>query len=464
MPAAGIYYPRWHEQPPPFTRVPRTLFGPHAVIPLNDIGGDAIDAVSSGIADSSVQPDFGQTPNARGNYGLFDSATTYVGFSDDDDNYDVGDGSWTFTLWCNHDGSGGNMRLVSKGGSQDTLAGYNFGRRSLGSLNLECSDGTTRLINNDFLLPNGTISNDGRWYFIVVGLERGVGAFAYAIDTTDHSIVSGTDAYTGTENFDASQPFNIGRLTSNAAYWGGGIQDVRLWKRTLSFAEVMEQYNAGFANYDIYESPVSYFAVPAAAAAEIGQVPQGVFSLSGFDAAALVTDIADIPQGVFALTGFDFEAEIPNIGQVPQGIFALTGFDFLAKDTDKAIIPQGAFLLAGFDFEAEVPWISQLPAGAFLLAGFDFEAEVPWLAQLPQGAFLLTGFDFEAEIPNLSKLPQGAFSLVGFDFDAVVSAGEAAVLPQGIFTLVGFGPAANNSSSIGADSDIMARWRRRGRR
>jgi hypothetical protein len=180
----------------------------------------------------------GTLPGEAGRHGgamLFDgtddtvTASGYKGIS--------GTASRTITAWIKSTASGTNMGIVSWGGSGSgkkmvlrTLAGSN-------ALRIEV-EGGSRTGSSDII--------DGKWHFVVMTLATGGGS----PNITDAKLyVDGVEEVSYT---DVGQAVNTGSASDvvignslSSSYFDGSIDDVRIYDKALSDAEVLELYKQG---------------------------------------------------------------------------------------------------------------------------------------------------------------------------------------------------------------------------
>ncbi|MBI2113158.1 MAG: prepilin-type N-terminal cleavage/methylation domain-containing protein [Candidatus Wildermuthbacteria bacterium] len=156
-----------------------------------------------------------------------------------DGHLDFGTGDFTISFWMLRDSNvQNNLRVLSKGGCCDDVAlnpaaaGYAFFGSNT-NLQFGIGDGGPRT----FVNAGGTIEV-GKWQH-VVGTRSGSSMRLYI----DGILRGSTDSGLATSISNPSTNFYIGR--SNAQYWDGKIDDVRIYNSVFSLAQVQELYAQG---------------------------------------------------------------------------------------------------------------------------------------------------------------------------------------------------------------------------
>jgi hypothetical protein len=163
----------------------------------------------------------------------FNGSSHYISITDSDA-LDFGTGDFTISAWVNPTTLSG--RITNKRdetGAQDQGATFSINSSGFASLATEEQGAGSTAV-------NGTIAvNDGNWHH-VVGVRSGTTLSAYVDGAFDNSA-------TGTvRNVSTSTSLLIGAgakgSTPTDTYFGGGIDDLRMYDRALSAAEVLELY------------------------------------------------------------------------------------------------------------------------------------------------------------------------------------------------------------------------------
>jgi uncharacterized delta-60 repeat protein len=160
--------------------------------------------------------------NANSAY-QFDGATAYIDFGSPSDLAFTGD--FTLAAWCNFAGGTQNPRILSYG--QPT--GYEL-----------ITDGTGSTRSFDFICNGTPLSTpvsftQNVWYSVVAVVQNGT-AYLYV-----NGVLSATNPVTKPAY---AADFEIGAKAQNSSdYWGGAIDEVRLYNRALSSNDVAALFN-----------------------------------------------------------------------------------------------------------------------------------------------------------------------------------------------------------------------------
>lgn len=169
----------------------------------------------------------GATWNGSGNIGSdslsFDGTSDYVGLSN---LFDFGDGDFSISAWVKSSALS-SSRIVSNYDGSTAHFGLNGSFQTAGQVEFICRDSGS----NDIRVSTGDLS-DGTWHH-VVGVRVGVTGYIYADGA---QVDSHTNTATGSVT-SGSAP-NIGRSPSDAHYYTGDVDDVRVYDRALSPPEI----------------------------------------------------------------------------------------------------------------------------------------------------------------------------------------------------------------------------------
>jgi hypothetical protein len=145
-------------------------------------------------------------------------------------------GNITVALWAKWTASGDFYVALSKNDSGANQNGYAFWTHAFFGQQMvfQIGDNTTRHIE---VLSGGT-PNDGRWHHFV-GTWDGAIVRVYL-----DGVEGGNDAYTYTL-VSSAFPLNIGKNANGAEYFPGSLDDVRVYNRALSAAEIKQLYQLG---------------------------------------------------------------------------------------------------------------------------------------------------------------------------------------------------------------------------
>ena len=135
------------------------------------------------------------------------------------------------SLWFKTAGHSGTATLINNGGANSGETGYFLGLNSNGTIKFEAGTGTV----------NGTVNYaDSNWHQIVLTLNSG--AYNIYVDGNTTPVITGSGAFTTT----ATRPTWIGQFSytaSNLEFFNGSIDQVRVFNKAISAAEVTTLYN-----------------------------------------------------------------------------------------------------------------------------------------------------------------------------------------------------------------------------
>jgi len=173
----------------------------------------------------------------------FDGSNDYVAIADPaNGSLDVGTGDFTLSIWIRPNVN--NARFLSKGGFANLTAGYVLNLKVGNTVELECSNGTTRPIS----ASGGSVTVDGiAWTHVVAVVDRNVGYKVYL----NGSVSFSGSVDTSSDNFNSSQNLNIGRRSDGSDYHTGCIGATYIFKRALSANEVAQLYINPLAPFEL---------------------------------------------------------------------------------------------------------------------------------------------------------------------------------------------------------------------
>lgn len=152
-------------------------------------------------------------------------------------------GDMSISAWVKIESAPGNYKLVSKWGASNgsyMLAYYdNAGTKKIRLDLYDNGDGSNNVpVDWTYTLTNGT------WYHIVVVTD--VGATNSVSELFINGVSQGTGTHTGVNAiFSGTGAFNIGAYGGIDGYADGMIDEVGIWNKLLTGAEVTELYNSG---------------------------------------------------------------------------------------------------------------------------------------------------------------------------------------------------------------------------
>jgi len=148
----------------------------------------------------------------------------------------------TMEAWVNIS-PGSTQYSTILGKSYDNTSGWDF--RVTSATNTTTTDITFRVNGNAVGSPPVLTLNNGTWYYLVATYD-GSKTLVY-----ENSVLSGTYNHTGSINSTISS-FAVGKESAHTWYSAATVDDVHIYNRALTAAEVSDLYNA---NYDTIIAP-----------------------------------------------------------------------------------------------------------------------------------------------------------------------------------------------------------------
>ena len=166
-----------------------------------------------------------------------------------------------------------NGVIVNKGGFGSELPGQNMNygiwltNQEKIQGGFESADGT------DYYVTATPLYNDGNWHYAVLTYDGS--ALRMYVD----GVQVGWRPITATPDSGSNQPLRIGRNSQGANnYFTGGIDEVRMWNRAITAAEVSGHYSTGVFDSSgqlVYMNGVNYNSMPTANAGPDQTVNEG---------------------------------------------------------------------------------------------------------------------------------------------------------------------------------------------
>ncbi|KJU84815.1 LamG domain protein jellyroll fold domain protein, partial [Candidatus Magnetobacterium bavaricum] len=207
-----------------------------AYYPFN---GNANDESGSGNGNNGVVHGATLTTDRFGNANkAYSFNNSYIEIADSN-SLDIGTNSYTTVAWIKTNDVSTQGRIFSKGASGCEI-GY--------MMRLDATTHSITIENSNtkggcyIVLTSSTLIDDNKWHFVVAVVERSSGAKIYIDgkidastnkDTSGLSVANGLNAKIGMSYINPMEPFN------------GSIDDVRIYNRALSDAEVQQLYTEG---------------------------------------------------------------------------------------------------------------------------------------------------------------------------------------------------------------------------
>jgi len=201
----------------------------------NLIGWWKLDEASGNVISDSIGNDDGNATNmAAGNIGLTGKINNAIDFDGVDDyvetiNYNIVESNFSISTWIKCRNVGPRQPFLE----EDLASGKGF--------MVELNGSTVRFWNGYSQLSGSIGLSSDIWYLIVVTFD-GTNRYLYINDVLDNSVAT-TFGTTSSENL------NIGLGEWNAGgnefYFGGLMDDVRIYNKALSLSEIQALYDQG---------------------------------------------------------------------------------------------------------------------------------------------------------------------------------------------------------------------------
>jgi len=169
----------------------------------------------------------------------FDGSDDYVQIQDNS-SLDTDEGAFTFSFWINPNTSASQQMLLAKRSASTTKE-------------FHILLGPTGYISFDRYLPSGGGVNSttgivkfNTWNYVTVVFDDSANQVSYYVNGVYDTTASYTEEYAGTQT--GNLYFGRDPITDNLPY-GGLLDDVKIWNKALSSAEIAWEYNQGAPIY-----------------------------------------------------------------------------------------------------------------------------------------------------------------------------------------------------------------------
>jgi hypothetical protein len=182
------------------------------------------------------------------NFLQFDGSTGYVTVPNNAV-LNVGTGDYTICFWCKFSGLNVQKVILDYFGTS-TLIGYSVTTDSNGQPQSGYGD-----IDGVFVGLKATSAPIGSWFFFAFSVDRDGNNSLYL---NNNSPIVGTDHYA--TSLDGATVMTIGQILDDS-YFSGSLDDLRIYKKALSQAEVNTIYAGGVGKkYDIADAGAASWA------------------------------------------------------------------------------------------------------------------------------------------------------------------------------------------------------------
>jgi hypothetical protein len=228
---------------------------------VRDISGSGNNGNTSGISTSTFY-----TLGKIGQGVQFDGVNDYVNvgtlgsFGASDGQAQMQQGS-TVSMWVKTTNTTDIMTLMGNSNANDTLPGFgiSLNRGQFGMLNGQIRVSWTQTSNwGSIYIADATGINDGNWHHIVA-VHKLTGTQELWIDGQSKATVSARSLFSGFQSWSISPGLGIGAEINAGGtaqdYFRGSMDDVRIYNRTLSAAEIAELYSFGASKLGVTKTP-----------------------------------------------------------------------------------------------------------------------------------------------------------------------------------------------------------------
>jgi hypothetical protein len=329
----------------------------------------------------------------------FSGSTKYVSIANASA-FDVNDTTFSISGWFRSSSSTSNLAMVAKGAAPAAIGGYAvlLNYPSTGRVGVFTKDNAGSGLLSSVRNSASSSLNDNKWHFLT------------AVITTNTSTGSGNDIAIYIDG-----ALNQGALTTGAPYGGtnsdnlalgaravpssptsffiGQLDDVRIYNRALSGAEVLQTYVEGPGGLFTPRRRLFLSAAPAGGPTYSLACDAGAVALTGIGANLRANRKLTASAGAVALTGVDANLRAARKVSTSAGAFTLTGVDANLHAGRKLATSAGAFTLTGVDATLGKSTTFAVDAGAFTLTGIAASLGASHKLAASAGSFALTGVD-----------------------------------------------------------------------
>lgn len=242
---------------------------------------------------------------------------------------------------------------------------------------------------------NFGVPTTATWYFVVAWHDSVNNLIGISVNAGTANTTAWT---TGVK--DSTQPFLIGGGSSLPM--DGRIDEVGIWKRVLSGAEITELYNGGTgrnyayiaANYKIDATLGAYTLTGVAAsllAARRLTAEAGSYTLNGQTASLLAVRRLTAEAGAYTLSGQAVSLLISRLLAAESGTYILNGYDVELLASRLLAAEAGSYTLSGQAVSLIAQRIMLAGAGAYVLTGQPASFLLSRVLTAERGSYVLNG-------------------------------------------------------------------------
>lgn len=202
---------------------------------LDEVSGSLVDTSASGLNGSATGTTVvsGKISNSRS----FNGSSDFISVTDSGSIFALANTTFTVSVWFKN---GNNGAIIAKSGG---TSGWNIGAGTTFSSNTKNTSGSCILRSS-----SSSSLNDGKWHLGVAiittdTVTAGNNHITLYVDSVlDQGAESGTLVYTSPTT--ALLTFGK-RTTLTSAFYSGGCDNIRIYNRALTAADVLQLYNQG---------------------------------------------------------------------------------------------------------------------------------------------------------------------------------------------------------------------------
>jgi len=307
-------------------------------------------------------------------------------------------GALSISLWVNADTLSADRQLVSKNDNNISNSEFGIIYRSTGKFAFFSANAS----NYYYLSTNSTYSATN-WYHVVVtraGSSSGSAVLIYVNGSSVATTVDSTDpSFVGTSSY----PLNIGSQNNNNSAFDGKIDEVGIWTRELTSAEVTQLYNSG--NGLSYPFGNSYTLA----------ITKGAYTLTGIATAFRRALNILITKGTYVYTGIATAFNRGKGFQAITGSYILTGNNALFGKVISMLAISGSYAYTGFATGLAKTKLLIASVGNYIYNGIATGISHGRKITITKGTYTYTGFAVAVHRGVVLIAVTGNYVLRGFN-------------------------------------------------
>lgn len=326
--------------------------------------------------------------------------------------------------------------LFSRAQNSGSYPGYSL---SLGSGGVAA--GRISFYNGTSWQGSNSTVNSGSWVFVCI-TNNGTNTIFYINGSVDRTVAQGNpNSYSG------NAAIGVRSDGLNASFFLDALDEVGIWNRALSGAEITQLYNGGAGNqypfttdYMMLANLGTYTLTGIAAMFKLGKgivADTGYYLLTGYQAMFHKSISMIVTTGMYVLTGINailHKNLVPIIAQT--GYYVLTGFPALLKRGIKLLANTGYYALTGIQATIRRGRRFVADTGYYILTGQQVAFRLAWKMAMSTGYYALTGIEIIFRKGKLMIANAGYYTLTGIA--VILRNGKRMIADTGYYILTGF--------------------------